>query len=163
MIKVLYKTFSDDVPAYSNKNVLGNVGYDLHVVLDGYPGSVMGDDTISLEFAPYEQLKLPANLAVAPQGPISVGGIILQPFVLILGRSGMNSNEWEIEPGVIDPNYRGQLQVLIRNNTAEPRIIRHGDRIAQALFLTGFMPDLEHSDDLPDSDRGTLGFGSSGN
>ena len=66
-------------------------------------------------------------------------------------------------PGVIDPDFRGEIQVLLQNHGLKPFIVEPNDRIAQLLFLpTEAATFQEVENDLPRSDRGTEGFGSTG-
>ena len=66
-------------------------------------------------------------------------------------------------PGTIDANYRGELIVLLVNNTDNLATIRDGDRIAQLLFKTVPYVDLVEVNDFEDeTSRGEDGFGSSG-
>lgn len=65
-------------------------------------------------------------------------------------------------PGTIDADYRGELKVLAINHGEEPFVIRHGDRIAQMVVAPVQQVFVEEADELPDSDRGTGGFGSTG-
>ena len=65
-------------------------------------------------------------------------------------------------PGTIDPDYRGEVQVLIRNEGIEPVLISRGDRIAQLVFHRFSAPDIVECQELGNSDRGRSGFGSTG-
>ena len=65
--------------------------------------------------------------------------------------------------GVIDADYRGEWIVALHNDSTETQIIRHGDRIAQAMILPVFPTTFEQVEELPDTERGAGGFGSSGN
>jgi dUTP pyrophosphatase len=67
-------------------------------------------------------------------------------------------------PGLIDPNYRGELRVVLVNLGAEPFAAEAGDRIAQLLLVPFVAPEIVAVEQLPPSgdDRGELGFGSSG-
>jgi dUTP pyrophosphatase len=67
-------------------------------------------------------------------------------------------------PGLIDPNYRGEIKVALHNAGAEPFAVAVGDRIAQLLLVPVWTPALAVVDELPPSpdDRGAAGFGSSG-
>jgi dUTP pyrophosphatase len=67
-------------------------------------------------------------------------------------------------PGVVDPNYRGELRVALHNAGSEPFSVEVGDRIAQLLLVPFWAPSLAVVDELPSSpdDRGEAGFGSSG-
>jgi dUTP pyrophosphatase len=65
-------------------------------------------------------------------------------------------------PGTIDPDYRGELKVIVLNLGAEPVLVRRGDRIAQLVFARFETPELVEADRLADTRRGTGGFGSTG-
>jgi dUTP pyrophosphatase len=65
-------------------------------------------------------------------------------------------------PGTIDPNYIGELGVILINHGTEPFVIKAGDRIAQIVFTPFYTATLIESEDLEDSDRGSGGFGSTG-
>jgi dUTP pyrophosphatase len=65
-------------------------------------------------------------------------------------------------PGLIDSGYRGELKVtLLNTDLKEPFLVEPGMRIAQLVILA--VPELElvELDELPASERGTRGFGSS--
>jgi dUTP pyrophosphatase len=65
-------------------------------------------------------------------------------------------------PGTIDPDYRGELKVIVMNLGADPVPIRRGDRIAQLVFARFEAPALEEADAVSATERGTGGFGSTG-
>ena len=67
-------------------------------------------------------------------------------------------------PGLIDPNYRGEIRVVLVNHGDGRFEARAGDRIAQLLLVPFLAPDTCVVDELPPSgdDRGENGFGSSG-
>lgn len=65
-------------------------------------------------------------------------------------------------PGTIDADYRGELRVLLINLGPEPVRIEHGARIAQLIVAPVAMVDAVEVDDLPRTDRGSGGFGSTG-
>ena len=65
--------------------------------------------------------------------------------------------------GVIDSGYRGEIMVVIRNQGDHVHTIHTGDRIAQMIVAPYLAPDVVEVDELPASDRGTNGFGSTGN
>jgi dUTP pyrophosphatase len=67
-------------------------------------------------------------------------------------------------PGLIDPNYRGEIRVVLVNLGDEAYAGEPGDRIAQLLLVPFVGPDTRVVDELPASadGRGTGGFGSSG-
>ncbi len=65
-------------------------------------------------------------------------------------------------PGTIDADYRGELRVLLVNLGSDPVVIEHGARIAQLVIAPVAMVDAVEVDELPPSDRGAGGFGSTG-
>ncbi len=65
-------------------------------------------------------------------------------------------------PGTIDSDYRGPLGVLVVNLGIEPYVVRHGDRIAQAVIAPVVQLPYELADRLNDTSRGPGGFGSTG-
>jgi dUTP pyrophosphatase len=112
----------------------------------------------SLTLAPGERRLVGTGIAIAI--PSGVAG-------LVTPRSGLAINQGVHPlnaPGLIDPNYRGEVRVPLHNAGAEPVEIAAGDRIAQLLLVPFWSPSLELVDELPPSpdDRGEAGFGSSG-
>ncbi len=65
-------------------------------------------------------------------------------------------------PGTIDPDYRGELRIILQNLGSEAVTLRRGERIAQLVFARFESPDVEEVKELSDSQRGTGGFGSTG-
>ena len=65
-------------------------------------------------------------------------------------------------PGTIDSDYRGPLGVLLVNLGAEPYLIHHGDRIAQAVIAPVIQARFAAVDSLDQTARGAGGFGSTG-
>ncbi len=65
-------------------------------------------------------------------------------------------------PGTIDPDYRGELKILLQNAGPEAVTIRRGDRIAQLVFARFVVPPLREAESLTETDRGSGGFGSTG-
>ncbi len=66
-------------------------------------------------------------------------------------------------PGLIDAGYRGELKVLLVNtDPAEAFEVRRGERIAQLVIQPIEHVDFVAVQELPDSERGAGGFGSTG-
>ena len=65
-------------------------------------------------------------------------------------------------PGTVDANYRGEIKAILYNLGREPFIIQRGDRIAQMVICE--LPEivLVEATELSETDRGSGGFGSSG-
>ena len=109
-----------------------------------------------VELAPGERALVPTGLAVAI--PAGYAGYV-QP------RSGLATNHGISivnTPGLVDSGYRGELLVNLLNTDPHERfVVEPGMRIAQLVVLA--VPEVEpvEVDELPDSERGDRGFGSS--
>ena len=67
-------------------------------------------------------------------------------------------------PGTIDAGYRGEIKVILVNlDPTEPIYISRGEKIAQLIVQKVEVADLIEVDELPVSERGEGGFGSTGN
>ena len=64
--------------------------------------------------------------------------------------------------GTIDPDYRGEVQVLLVNHGDEPFVVRRGERIAQLVVARFERVFWVEAEDLASSTRGSGGFGSTG-
>ncbi|MDR8390831.1 dUTP diphosphatase [Aliifodinibius sp. S!AR15-10] len=65
-------------------------------------------------------------------------------------------------PGTIDSDYRGEVKVLAINHGKEAFTINHGDRIAQMVIAPVQQLTVDEADELPKTERGDGGFGSTG-
>ncbi len=65
-------------------------------------------------------------------------------------------------PGTIDPDYRGEIKLIVINHGAEPFTINNGDRIAQMVICPFVRPVIVEVVALGNSDRGEGGFGHTG-
>ncbi len=65
-------------------------------------------------------------------------------------------------PGTIDADYRGEVKVLLINLSNEPFIIERGMRIAQMVVARFVQIQLNEVNELPGTERGAGGFGSTG-
>ncbi|WP_424134752.1 dUTP diphosphatase [Roseomonas chloroacetimidivorans] len=65
-------------------------------------------------------------------------------------------------PGTIDEDYRGEVQVIVLNAGTEPFTVERGMRIAQAVLAPVTRAAFEEVQELPETLRGTGGFGSTG-
>jgi dUTP pyrophosphatase len=110
-----------------------------------------------VELAPGERAVVGTGLAVAiPEG---YAGFV-QPRSGLADRHGLTIVN---SPGLIDSGYRGELKVILLNTDAEhPFVVEPGMRIAQLVVLE--VPELELAevDELPATERGVRGHGSSG-
>ena len=65
-------------------------------------------------------------------------------------------------PGTIDPDYRGEVKVILLNQGQRSVRIARGERIAQLVFARFEAPEVVEVSALSESDRGEGGFGSTG-
>jgi dUTP pyrophosphatase len=65
-------------------------------------------------------------------------------------------------PCTIDSDYRGEIRIPLVNLDTEPQVIEHGERIAQLLVARVVRIEWQPAAELPPSERGTGGFGSTG-
>jgi dUTP pyrophosphatase len=65
-------------------------------------------------------------------------------------------------PGTIDPDYRGELRVIMQNLGRDPVTLERGERIAQLVFARFEEPTVVLAETLSETTRGGGGFGSTG-
>ena len=65
-------------------------------------------------------------------------------------------------PGTIDSDYRGEIRILLTNFGKEPYILNPGERIAQLVVAKAYHPAWIEVEELPETERGSGGFGHSG-
>ena len=78
-------------------------------------------------------------------------------------RSGLACKGIDVGAGVVDSGYRGELKVLLINNSENDYTVNVKDRVAQLIMERIYTDELVQSTSpLIVSDRGTAGFGSTG-
>jgi dUTP pyrophosphatase len=109
-----------------------------------------------VSLAPGERALVPTGLAVAI--PDGYAGFV-QPRSGLAAKHGISIVN---TPGLIDSGYRGELQVtLLNTDLRETFLVEPGMRIAQLVLLEVPGIELVEVDELPESERGARGFGSS--
>ena len=100
---------------------------------------------------------IPTGIAIALPGPEYVA--------LIFARSGLGIKHG-VAPancvGVIDSDYRGEILVGLQNSGQEDYTIQPGDRIAQLMLTPVIQAQISLVEELPATQRGAGGFGSTG-
>lgn len=123
---------------------LGDAGYDLHARKD-------------YVLCEHDRMRIKTGVRAAiPFGHVG----------FICPRSSLAANDGITvlnSPGVIDSGFRGEVEVILVNHSDDDKIIRLGDKIAQLVIVPINTPNIDWVDELPDSERGTGGFGSTGN
>ena len=109
-----------------------------------------------VELGPGERAVVGTGLTVAiPDGHAG----FVQPRSGLAARHGiavLNS------PGLVDAGYRGELRVVLLNtDRAERFVVEPGMRIAQLVVVPVALPQPTEVSELPGSERGEKGFGSS--
>lgn len=145
MEKLKIKILNEKVnlPEYATD---GSAGMDLCAAIDS-----------ALQINPGETLRVPTGIAIALPDPLYVA--------LICARSGLSIRHGislANGVGVIDSDYRGEIQVGLFNQSQTPYTIEPGERIAQMLIMPVCKPKLEVCAELDDTARGSGGFGSTG-
>ena len=116
-----------------------------------------GFDLQSAEYVilyPAQRLAIPTGFAWAiPLGQVG----------MIRPRSGLAvRNGIDVLAGVIDADYRGEVAVVLINHGTRPLDIEAGDRIAQMVVQPCMVGVTVECDELPSTERGNGGFGSTG-
>ncbi len=85
---------------------------------------------------------------------------------LVYARSGLATKKG-LAPankvGVIDADYRGEVMVALHNHSDKTQTVENGERVAQLVIAPFLSAEFEEADELTDTERGTGGFGSTGN
>ena len=144
MVKVLVKKLDPKVqlPSYKTK---GSSGMDLMAFIKD-----------PIKIAPNTSALIPTGISVAIPNDVEIqirprSGLAIKSSISVLNT-----------PGTIDSDYRGELKIILFNHSKEEFVVRNNDRIAQMVLMPVLKADFEEVDDLPDTLRGSGGFGSTG-
>lgn len=141
-IKIINRS-SNPLPEYATPQ---SAGLDLRA-----------DIATSQTIAPLERAMIPTGLYTEiPEGY----EIQVRPRSGLAAKHGVTVLN---SPGTIDADYRGEIKVILVNLSDEPFTLMPGERIAQAVFARCHQFQWEEADILNDSQRGSGGFGSTGN
>ena len=112
--------------------------------------------TETLILAPGTRAMIPTGLAIAlPLGYEAQ----LRPRSGLAARDGITVLN---SPGTIDADYRGEVMVVLVNLGDQPFPVTRGMRIAQMVVAPVAQVEWREADELPDTERGSGGFGSTG-
>lgn len=106
-----------------------------------------------------ERIEIPAHSRAWVSTGIAVA-IDASKVGLVWPRSGLAGKGLTVDAGVIDASYRGEVKVLMVNNNDISRMISPGDKIAQMIIQQVDFNTPMAVDELPGTDRGENGFGS---
>jgi dUTP pyrophosphatase len=129
------------LPRYAHS---GDAGLDLYCAQD-------------VTIAPGERVVVGSGIAVAiPNGYVG----LVSPRSGTAVRHGLSMVN---TPGVVDSGYRGEVRLALVNlDRAEPLRIARGDRVAQMVIVPVAGAEIVETAELPASERGEGGFGSTG-
>lgn len=122
----------------------------------------MSKESAGYDLASIEDVVVPPNSRTL----IRVGLKMFIPlgyYGSIASRSGLASNHFVFTAaGIIDSDYRGEIKILLFNFSNVPYQVKKGDHIAQIIYKQHVSPQLIKCDpdELPESERGEGGFGS---
>ena len=144
MVKVLVKKLNPKVklPSYKTE---GSSGMDLMAFIEN-----------KIIIAPNTSALIPTGLSVAVPDDCEIQ---IRPRSGLAAKSNISVLN---TPGRIDSDYRGELKVILFNHSNKEFIVNHNDRIAQMVLVPVLKIDFEEVDILPDTLRGSGGFGSTG-
>jgi dUTP pyrophosphatase len=109
-----------------------------------------------VELGPGERAMVSTGLSVAI--PAGHAGLV-QPRSGLAARHGISVLN---SPGLIDAGYRGELKVVLLNTDRNERfVVEPGMRIAQLVIMPVNLSEPREVTELPESQRGEQGFGSS--
>ena len=144
-LKAVSPKVGTDIP-FPSRATEGSAGLDLRACLDE-----------AVTISPRQLVRIPTGVAVALPGPEYVA--------LVFARSGLGIKHGialSNGVGVIDSDYRGEIQVGLTNLSHTPYTIQPGDRIAQLMVVPVARAAVLELEELPDTARGAGGFGSTG-
>lgn len=130
------------LPSYATA---GSAGLDMLAAVEG-----------DVELAPGARAAIPCGIAIAMSDKYEAqvrprSGLALHHGVTLLNA-----------PGTIDSDYRGEIKAILINHGDVPFKITRGMKIAQLVIARVKIASIEDVEELPRSDRGEGGFGSTG-
>lgn len=144
-MKITFKKL-DPKAVIPSRATAGSAGLDIHACLD---------EPLTIESGDIKMI--PTGLTAEPDQK--------DVALLIYPRSGLSTRYGVTLAncvGVVDSDYRGAWFIPLINNGKKPFTVENGMRIAQLIPTRILIPEIEVSDTLSETDRGSNGFGSSG-
>tara|TARA_B100001741_G_scaffold294599_1_gene277051 strand:- start:768 stop:1205 length:438 start_codon:yes stop_codon:yes gene_type:complete len=144
MVKVLLKKLDPEVilPSYKTK---GSSGMDLMAFLKE-----------SIRILPNTSCLIPTGISIAIPEDVEIQ---IRPRSGLAAKSNISVLN---TPGTIDSDYRGELKIILFNHGKKDFIVNNNDRVAQMVLMPVLKIDFEEVNELPDTIRGSGGFGSTG-
>ena len=144
MVKVLVKKLHPKVqlPSYKTE---GSSGMDLMAFMEN-----------STKIAPNSSALIPTGISVAIPNDVEIQ---IRPRSGLAAKSNISVLN---TPGTIDSDYRGEIKVILFNHGDKDFTVNNDDRIAQMILMPILKVDFETVETLPETIRGSGGFGSTG-
>jgi len=144
MVKVLVKKLHPKVqlPSYKTQ---GSSGMDLMAFIDS-----------SINISPNSSAIVPTGISIAIPNDVEIQ---IRPRSGLAAKSNISILN---TPGTIDSDYRGEIKIILFNHGSKEFIVNNNDRIAQMILMPILKVDFEEADNLPETLRGSGGFGSTG-
>ena len=129
----------------SSKAVIPTTATKYSVGLDFYSPS-------DYLICPLSQIQIPTHIKIR---------VLLGHYGRLASKSGLAmKHHTHVDAGVIDPDYTGEVKILLFNAGRHYYLIRKGDPIAQLILEKVSLPILRKMDELPPTNRGEKGCGS---
>lgn len=125
---------------------VGSAGMDLYACIDA-----------PIVMNPGDRVMVPTGIAIALPDANQVALIFARSGLAV--KKGINLSN---SVGVIDSDYRGEVQVGLINQSRETYTLEAGERIAQLVVMPVCLPEVQEVAELDDTERGAGGFGSTG-
>ena len=144
MVKVLVKKLHPKVqlPSYKTQ---GSSGMDLMAFIES-----------SINISPNSSAIIPTGISIAIPNDVEIQ---IRPRSGLAAKSNISVLN---TPGTIDSDYRGEIKIILFNHGSKEFIVNNNDRIAQMILMPILKVDFEEADNLPETLRGSGGFGSTG-
>ena len=144
MVKVLFKKLNSavEIPSYKTN---GASGMDLMAFIER-----------PIKLLPQSSCLVPTGLSIAFSNEYEIqirprSGLAIKNNISVLNT-----------PGTIDSDYRGEIKIILFNHGKEEFEVNNNDRIAQMVLMPVLKIEFEEVDELPETIRGSGGFGSTG-
>ena len=144
MVKVLVKKLNSkaQLPKYKTS---GSSGMDLMALIEN-----------PIKIKPQESALIATGISIAiPEGT----EVQIRPRSGLAAKSSIGVLN---TPGTIDSDYRGEIKIILFNHGKEEFTINNNDRVAQMVLMPILKTEFEEVEDLPETLRGSEGFGSTG-
>ena len=144
MVKILVKKLDSEVQL-PNYKTQGSSGMDLVAFIKD-----------SIKISPNTSALVPTGISVAIPNDLEIQ---IRPRSGLAAKSSISVLN---TPGTVDSDYRGELKIILFNHGVKDFFVNNGDRVAQMVLVPILKVDFEEVDSLPNTLRGTGGFGSTG-